>query len=71
MKTQENPATLYFPTVLKVALTGAWKLTLTASEATLEYTDGKTETVPADAMKNIDIDDWFSVVSKVQSFRTK
>ena len=60
-----DPATVMFPANIHAAMTGAWKLTITASTATLHYTDGKTESVPASALP--DGDNWFTIVSKVQS----
>ena len=60
-----DPATVMFPANMHAAITGAWKLTIAGGTATLHYTDGQTETVPSSVLP--DGDNWFAIVSKVQS----
>lgn len=52
-------------------MTGAWKADKSTSEIRLHYTDGTTETARLDALKETPVDwqNWFSIVSTVQSLR--
>jgi hypothetical protein len=71
MQLTKDLATVIFPSNLQAALTGAWKLTISAHTAELTYTDGTVESVPSSAMRDVDTGNWFSVVSKIQSLRGK
>ena len=68
MKTGD-PVTLIVPPRIQAMMTGAWKLEVGAHDARLTYTDGTWEEVPASLLRDIDGDDWFRIVSTVQSQR--
>ena len=66
-----KPKRVVIPSNLHVMLTGAWRLTVGARKATLEYTDGTAESVDSRELVSVDTSDWIAVVSKVQSLRGK